>query len=82
MSDMWKTVDSVVPDTEEVKVPLFNVADDGDSTQESLAKAVAQVWGIRYGFVNSTIATLVQQFAKVYYQLLQKFALELIVMIE
>jgi hypothetical protein len=48
-----------------VKVPIFNVVDDGDSTQEKLAKAVAEVWGIKWGFLNSTVASVVQQFAKV-----------------
>jgi hypothetical protein len=44
---------------------LFNIVDDGDSTQEKLAKAVAEVWGVKWGFLNSTVASLVQQFAKV-----------------
>jgi hypothetical protein len=48
-----------------VKVPIFNVVDENDSTQEKLAKAVAEVWGVKYGFLNSTVASLVQQFAKV-----------------
>lgn len=48
-----------------MKVPIFNVVDENDSTQEKLAKAVAEVWGVKYGFLNSTVATLVQQFAKV-----------------
>lgn len=47
-----------------VKVPIFNVVDENDSTQEKLAKAVAEVWGVKYGFLNSTVASLVQQFAK------------------
>lgn len=48
-----------------MKIPIFNVVDENDSTQEKLAKAVAEVWGIKYGFLNSTVASLVQQFAKV-----------------
>ena len=48
-----------------MKVALFNVVDENDSTQEKLAKAVAEVWGIKWGFLNSTVASLVQQFAKV-----------------
>lgn len=58
-------MNTVVPPTEKIMVPIFNVVDDADSTQEKLAKAVAEVWGIKYGFMSSTVATLVQQFAKV-----------------
>ena len=65
MSDIFKTVKTVVPESMPVTLPVFNVVDEGDSTQESLAKAVAEVWGVQYGFLNSTVATLVQQFAKV-----------------
>ena len=65
ISDAWKTVKTVIPEKEVVKVPIFNVVDENDSTQEKLAKAVAEVWGIKYGFLNSTVASLVQQFAKV-----------------
>lgn len=65
ISESWKTVPTVVPEKEEVKIVLFNVVDENDSTQEKLAKAVAEVWGINFGFMNSTIASLVQQFAKV-----------------
>ncbi|KAL1410887.1 hypothetical protein Q8F55_001830 [Vanrija albida] len=63
-TDTWKTVKTVVPEGEEVVAPLFNVTDDEDSTQGSLAKAVAAVWGVNFGFLSSTVATLVQQFAK------------------
>jgi hypothetical protein len=55
----------VIPEKEVVKVALFNVVDENDSTQERLAKAVAEVWGIKWGFLKSTVAALVQQFAKV-----------------
>jgi hypothetical protein len=55
----------VIPEKEVVKIPIFNVVDENDSTQEKLAKAVAEVWGVKYGFLNSTVASLVQQFAKV-----------------
>jgi hypothetical protein len=65
MSDVWKSVVTVVPEKEKVTLPMWNVVDEGDSTQEKLGKAVAEVWGIKYGFLNSTVATLVQQFAKV-----------------
>lgn len=65
VSESWKTVRTVVPEKEIVKVALFNVVDENDSTQEKLAKAVAEVWGIKWGFLNSTVASLVQQFAKV-----------------
>jgi hypothetical protein len=65
ISDSWKTVKTVVPEKEIVKIPIFNIVDDNDSTQEKLAKAVAEVWGIKFGFLNSTVASLVQQFAKV-----------------
>lgn len=44
--------------------------DENDSTQEKLAKAVAEVWGIKFGFLNSTVASLVQQFAKVSWRFL------------
>lgn len=64
-TDTWKTVKTVVPESEAVTAPLFNVTDDEDSTQGSLAKAVAAVWGVNFGFLSSTVATLVQQFAKV-----------------
>lgn len=65
VSNSWKTVDTVVPEKEMVKVVMFNIVDENDSTQEKLAKAVAEVWGVKWGFLNSTVATLVQQFAKV-----------------
>lgn len=65
LSEKWKTVPTVVPENENVKVVLFNIVDEGDSTQEKLARAVAEVWGIKWGFLNSTVASLVQQFAKV-----------------
>jgi hypothetical protein len=65
MSETWKTVKSVVSDKEKVVLPLFNVVDENDSTQDKLAKAVSQIWGIEYGFLNSTMSSLVQQFAKV-----------------
>jgi hypothetical protein len=45
--------------------PLFNIVDDNDSTQDKLAKAVADVWKIKYGFHNSAIASLIARFAKV-----------------
>lgn len=64
-SDTWKAVKTVVPEKERVTLPLFNIVDDGDSTQGSLAKAVAEVWGVEWGFLNSAMAALVQQFAKV-----------------
>jgi hypothetical protein len=65
ISESWKTVKTVVPEKDVVKIPIFNIVDDNDSTQEKLAKAVAEVWGIKFGFLNSTVASLVQQFAKV-----------------
>lgn len=65
VSDEWKTVRTVVPSSETTSLPLFFVADDGNSTQDSLAKAVAKVWGVEYGFMSSSVVTLVQQFAKV-----------------
>jgi hypothetical protein len=65
ISEAWKTVKTVIPEKEVVKVPIFNVVDENDSTQEKLAKAVAEVWGVKYGFLNSTVASLVQHFAKV-----------------
>ncbi|WVQ85476.1 hypothetical protein IAT38_007641 [Cryptococcus sp. DSM 104549] len=64
LSEVWKTVPTVVPESEKITLPLYNVVDEGDSTQGSLAKAVAEVWGIKHGFLNSAVATLVQQFAK------------------
>lgn len=65
ISESWKTVKTVIPEKEVVKIPIFNIVDENDSTQEKLAKAVAEVWGIEFGFLNSTVASLVQQFAKV-----------------
>lgn len=64
ISDAWRSVSTVVPEQREVSIPLFNVVDDNDSTQEKLASAVATLWGIDYGFINSTVASLVQQFSK------------------
>ncbi|KAL7423755.1 hypothetical protein Q5752_001338 [Cryptotrichosporon argae] len=64
LSDAWKTVRSVVPEKMRVRLTLFNAVDAGDSTQDSLAAAVARVWGIKYGFVNSTVASLAEKFAK------------------
>ncbi|KAK8865698.1 hypothetical protein IAR55_000843 [Kwoniella newhampshirensis] len=64
VSETWRTIPTVVSEKEKVQIPLFNVVDEGDSTQGSLARAVAQVWGIKFGFLNSTMAILVQQFAK------------------
>ncbi|BEI87009.1 hypothetical protein CcaverHIS002_0703550 [Cutaneotrichosporon cavernicola] len=57
-------IKTVVPEEELPVVPMFNVVDDGDSTQESIAKAVADVWNVKYGFMSTTIMTLVAQFAK------------------
>jgi len=65
ISDTWKTVNTVIPEREIVEIPIFNVIDENDSTQEKLAKAVAEVWGVKFGSLNSTVASLVQQFAKV-----------------
>lgn len=64
-SDEWRSIKTVVPEDEAPVVPMFNVVDDGDSTQDSLAKVVAQVWDVKYGFMSTTIMTLVAQFAKV-----------------
>ncbi|WVQ97048.1 hypothetical protein IAU59_004158 [Kwoniella sp. CBS 9459] len=64
VSEAWKTIPTVVPEKETVSIPLFNIVDDHDSNQGSLAKIVAETWGIKYGFLNSTVASLVQQFAK------------------
>jgi hypothetical protein len=61
----WRNVKTVVPEDESPVVPMFNVVDDGDSTQDSIAKAVADVWNVKYGFLSTTIMTLVAQFAKV-----------------
>ncbi|BEI94782.1 uncharacterized protein CcaverHIS019_0703630 [Cutaneotrichosporon cavernicola] len=60
----WRSIKTVVPEEELPVVPMFNVVDDGDSTQESIAKAVADVWNVKYGFMSTTIMTLVAQFAK------------------
>ncbi|WVO13378.1 hypothetical protein L204_100993 [Cryptococcus depauperatus] len=64
VSEVWKTISTVVPEKEAIRLPLFNIVDKSDSTQGSLAKVVAETWGIKFGFLNSTVATLVQQFAK------------------
>jgi hypothetical protein len=63
-SDMWETVEGVVPESTTVTIPMFNVIDENNSTQQSLAAAVAGVWGIKYGFVGSTVTSLVERFAK------------------
>ena len=65
ISDTWKNVNTVVSEKERVSIPLFNIVDDNDSTQEKLAKVVAEMWNIKYGFINSTLGSLMQQFAKV-----------------
>ena len=65
LSESWKTVKTVVPDKTKASIPLFNIVDENKSTQDKLAKAVSEVWGIEYGFLNSTMSSLVQQFAKV-----------------
>lgn len=65
VSGSWKTVKTVVPEKDKASLPLFNIVDENDSTQDKLAKAVAEVWSIEYGFLNSTMSSLVQQFAKV-----------------
>lgn len=65
LGETWKTVSTVVPSDVVVKMPLFNAVDDGDTTQEKIGKAVGQVWGIKVGYLNSTMASLVQSFAKV-----------------
>jgi len=64
-TDTWKTINTVIPEKQVVTVPMFNVTDDGDSTQDSLAAAVAEVWGIKYGFLGNTVVSLVEKFAKV-----------------
>ncbi|WVW80362.1 hypothetical protein I302_102342 [Kwoniella bestiolae CBS 10118] len=64
ISDSWKTIPTVIPESTKVRVPLFNVVDENDSTQGSLAKIVAETWSIKFGFLNSAMASLVQQFAK------------------
>lgn len=63
-SQEWKSIKTVVPEDEEVVAPMFNAVDDGASTQDSIARAVADVWGIKYGFLNTAMAALVQQFSK------------------
>jgi hypothetical protein len=65
ISDTWKTVARVIPESVTVKIPLFYAVDDGNSTQGEIGKAVGQVWGIKVGYLDSTVATLVQSFAKV-----------------
>lgn len=64
-NETWKTIPTVIPEKESIIVPMFNVTDDGHSTQESLASAVSQVWGIKYGFLGNTVVSLVEKFAKV-----------------
>jgi hypothetical protein len=41
-----------------VVMPLFNVVDDSDTTQESMAKVVGKVYGIKVGFHGSIISTI------------------------
>ncbi|WWD05520.1 hypothetical protein V865_003598 [Kwoniella europaea PYCC6329] len=64
ISDSWKAIPTVIPESTKVAIPLFNVVDENGSTQGSLAKIVAETWSIRFGFLNSAMASLVQQFAK------------------
>ncbi|WWC87977.1 uncharacterized protein L201_002879 [Kwoniella dendrophila CBS 6074] len=64
ISDTWKTIPTVIPESEIISIPLFNVVDENDSTQGSLAKIIAETWSIKFGFLNSAMATLVSQFAK------------------
>lgn len=65
LTDTWKTIPTVLPEGERPRIPLFNVTDDSDSTQESLAKLIAQLWDIKIGFLNSTVVSLVEKFSKV-----------------
>lgn len=41
-----------------VVMPLFNLVDDSDTTQESLAKVIGNVYGIEVGFHGSIISTI------------------------
>ncbi|EKD00112.1 hypothetical protein A1Q2_05575 [Trichosporon asahii var. asahii CBS 8904] len=65
LTDTWKTIPTVLPEGERPRIPLFNVTDDSDSTQESLGKLIAQLWDIKIGFLNSTVVSLVEKFSKV-----------------
>ena len=42
----------------DVVMPLFNLVDDSDTTQESLAKVLGKVYGIKVGFHGSIISTI------------------------
>lgn len=64
LTDTWKTIPTVLPESEKPVIPLLNVTDDSDSTQESLAKLIAQLWGIKIGFLNNTVMNLVEKFSK------------------
>ncbi|OWZ55044.1 hypothetical protein LQV05_002625 [Cryptococcus neoformans] len=63
-SETYKAIPTVVPANEQVRLPLFNIVDDNDSTQGSLAKVVAETWGIKSAFMNATLSSLMQQLAK------------------
>jgi hypothetical protein len=41
-----------------VVVPLFNVVDDSNTTQESMANVVGEVYGIKVGFYGNIISTI------------------------
>lgn len=41
-----------------VLMPLFNIVDDSDTTQESMAKVLGEVYGIKVGFHGSIISTI------------------------
>ncbi|KAG9014997.1 hypothetical protein FRB94_007069 [Tulasnella sp. JGI-2019a] len=41
-------------------VPLFNLVDDSDSTQESLGKAIAELFGIKFGFYGFIVNTKIK----------------------
>ncbi len=47
-----------------VTVPLFNLVDEADSTQESIGKAIAKVFAVKHSFYGDTLTSLVQKFAK------------------
>ncbi|KAJ9100501.1 hypothetical protein QFC21_003540 [Naganishia friedmannii] len=47
-----------------VVVPYFNVVDEADTTQDTLARSIAALYKIKYGFHGSIVSTLVSQFQK------------------
>lgn len=51
-------VEGVVGNDREVRAPVFNLVDDGDSNQGNIAETIAKVFGIKCGFQGSLASKL------------------------